>query len=86
MTTTITIDEVRELMRDSGEEETADLNGDIADVAFTDLGYDSLAKLELAGRLQRTYQVTVPDEAFLDLQTPGQTVEFINHRLAESGA
>jgi act minimal PKS acyl carrier protein len=84
---TIDIDDVRRLMRDSGGvEETVDLDGDIADVAFDELGYDSLARLELAGRLQRKYQVSVPDEAFLDLRTPGQTVEFINHRLAESRA
>ncbi len=79
-----TLDNLRETMRSSaGVEENIDLAGDIEDVEFADLGYDSLAVLELAGQVQRRYGVQIPDEAVAEMPTPGKAVEFINKRLAE---
>ncbi len=79
-----TLDNLREIMRSSaGLEEDIDLASDIEDVEFADLGYDSLAVLELASQVQRHYGVQMPDEAVAEMPTPGKAVEFINKRLAE---
>jgi minimal PKS acyl carrier protein len=88
-----TLDELRELMRASaGVGEGVDLDGDIAAVPFADLGYDSLAVLELASQVQRRYGVSLPDEVVREIPTPAKAVEFINkkveaaHRAVGAGA
>ena len=82
-----TLDDLRELLRTgAGADEHADLDGDIADTGFTELGYDSLAVLEIAGQIQRRFGVVVPDDAVLEMPTPGKAVEFINTLFARTGA
>ncbi len=82
-----TLDNLRQIMRSSaGLEEHVDLASNIEDVEFADLGYDSLAVLELASQVQRHYGVRIPDEAVAEMPTPGKAVEFINKRLAEMSA
>ncbi|GGP66374.1 acyl carrier protein [Saccharothrix coeruleofusca] len=79
-----TLDDLRRIMRVSvGVEEGVDLDGDIADVEFDDLGYDSLAVLELAGHVKREYGVPLPEEVVVELRTPALAVQLINARLAE---
>ncbi|MFD0468421.1 acyl carrier protein [Nonomuraea thailandensis] len=57
----LTLDDLRHLMRISaGEDESIDLEGDIIDLGFRDLGYDSLAVLELASRLERDWGWSCP--------------------------
>ncbi|MDG4820757.1 acyl carrier protein [Asanoa sp. WMMD1127] len=81
-----TIDDVRRIMREAaGEAESSSLDGDIGDVTFTDLGYDSLALLELAARVQQEYGVPMPDEALEHMQTPAETVTYVNDRAALRG-
>jgi act minimal PKS acyl carrier protein len=53
----------------------ADLDGDIADMDFEELGYDSLALLELSARIKQILGVEVPEG---DMKTPGGTVRLIN--------
>lgn len=79
-----TLDDLRGVMRASMGE-AVDLDGQIEDVPFIELGYDSLAVLELAGQVQRKYQVTIADDAMLELPTPLSVVEFVNKRFAEVG-
>ncbi|SFP84531.1 acyl carrier protein [Amycolatopsis rubida] len=79
-----TLENLRETMRSSaGIDEGVDLDGDIADVEFTELGYDSLAVLELASQVQRRYGVRIPEEAVAEMPTPRKAVYFINQRLLE---
>jgi act minimal PKS acyl carrier protein len=81
---TITMDELRTMMREcTGVDDDVDLNADIADISFADLGYDSLAVLELIGEVSRRYDIPVPDEAVSEMPSPGAAVAFINRRLAE---
>lgn len=59
----------------AGEGEAVNLDGDTLDMAFADLGYDSLAVLETTSRIERNYGVRLEDEVaaaetlrgFLDL-------------------
>jgi minimal PKS acyl carrier protein len=82
MTAKITLEDVKRIMTESaGADESVDLDGDILDAPFADLGYDSLAVLELASRLQQQYPVSIPDEAVEALRTPGQVLTYVNSRL-----
>ncbi|GAA2887937.1 hypothetical protein GCM10020220_092680 [Nonomuraea rubra] len=66
----------------AGEDESTDLDGDIIDAGFRDLGYDSLAVLELASRLERDWGVVVPDEVAATLETPRAVLDYVNERAA----
>ena len=80
---TFTIDDLRRILRAcAGEEESVDLDADIADVTFTDLGYDSLALLELASRVEREYGAAIPDDAAVTMTTPREAVVYVNDRIA----
>ncbi len=80
------LDDLRQLLIDAnGGEEIASLDGEL-DTPFTDLGYDSLALLELAGRVQRTYDVLMPDEAPQEMATPRLAVDYINAQLMTVGS
>ena len=54
------------------------IEGDIASVPFTDLGFDSLDVLEVATRLQQELGLRIPDDAISDMKTPGDMVRFVN--------
>lgn len=75
----ITLDDLTRLLRESaGEEEGIDLDGDILDTEFLDLGYDSLALLQVTGRIQREYGIELPDDAVADAETPRALLDLIN--------
>ncbi|WP_019869947.1 acyl carrier protein [Salinispora oceanensis] len=78
----LTMDSLKAIMlRCSGVEEGVDLGGDIAGQEFRDLGYDSLAVLEMTSQIQREYQLEIPDEAIEELNSPGDVLRYVNDRL-----
>ncbi len=78
-TVTMTLDDLTRMLRESaGEEEGVDLNGDVMDVPFMELGYDSLALLQVIGEIQRTYGIEVPDDAVADAETPRALLDLVN--------
>ncbi|GAA3731998.1 act minimal PKS acyl carrier protein [Spinactinospora alkalitolerans] len=82
-----TIDDLRSIMATAVEvDEDVDLNGDIAGTAFDDLGYDSLAVMEVAAHVQRATGVRITDEAAGDLPTPGDMVAYVTNRLTAAEA
>lgn len=75
----MTLADLARILRESaGEEESVDLDGDVADTSFTDLGYDSLALLQVVGQIQREYGITLPDEAVAHAETPGDLLALVN--------
>lgn len=75
----ITMAELASMLRESaGEEEGIDLDGDVLDTPFIQLGYDSLALLQVIGRIQRESGVRIPDDAVVDAETPRALLEVIN--------
>ncbi|WP_228771697.1 acyl carrier protein [Actinokineospora iranica] len=74
----------RVLIECAGEAEQDVLSGDIADVEFDDLGYDSLALMETAARIAQDYGVQIPDERIVELRTPREVLELVNNSLAQS--
>ena len=81
--TQFNLDDLRRILRE-GAGDSGNLDADITDVPFTDLGYDSLALLELSSRVEREYAVSIIDDAALAMPTPGAAVAYINDRLTAS--
>jgi act minimal PKS acyl carrier protein len=80
-----TINDLRRILEDSaGAAEGIDWASTATlDVPFEDLGYDSLALLELAAKVQQEYSTRIPDEAVAVMVTPRAAVEYVNQRFAE---
>jgi minimal PKS acyl carrier protein len=77
-----TIHDLTRLMRKcAGENEEISLDGDIADVAFDDLGYDSLALMETASAIERELKISLPDDLVFEAGTPGSLVAIVNERV-----
>ncbi|MFB7246686.1 actinorhodin polyketide synthase [Streptomyces populi] len=72
----LTIDDLTRILRESaGENEGVDLDGDILDTLFTDLGYDSLALLEACSRIEREFGVKLSDDVLSEAETPRLLLE-----------
>lgn len=79
---TFTLDDLkRTILACAGQDESVDLTGDISDTAFSELGYDSLAVMETAARVEREYHVDLPEEEVGELKTPHDFIDFVNGRL-----
>ncbi len=79
----LTPDDMFRLLRAAGgEPEGTELTEDVLDVAFTELGYDSLALLEVSTRVEREYGVQLADEVIADLVTPRSFVDRVNQAAA----
>jgi act minimal PKS acyl carrier protein len=73
------IQELRTIMRGSaGSAEGVDLDGEIAAVPFAELGYDSLAVLEMMSEVQRRYGVVIDENVVFDLETPQDAIDHVN--------
>ncbi|MCO1580344.1 acyl carrier protein [Crossiella sp. SN42] len=72
-----TLIDLKKVLTEAAGEENADLAAGL-DTPLADLGYDSLAKLEVAALLRRAYRLPVPDEAVDRMTTPRETVAYLN--------
>jgi len=74
-----TLDDLRTIMRAcAGEAESIDLEDDILDMSFEELGYDSIALLETAGRIERSTGIAIADNDLTILGTPRALVDLVN--------
>lgn len=81
-TRTFTLDDLRRiLLEGAGAEEGIDLDGDILDTEFEELGYESLALLETGGRVEREYGITLDDSALTDAVTPRLLIAAVNEHI-----
>ncbi|GAB2953410.1 phosphopantetheine-binding protein [Nonomuraea fastidiosa] len=77
-----TMDDLRTLLRRcAGQDDAADLEGDLTGKTFEELGYDSLVILELSVRLSDEYGVRVDDDETEKLRGPADVIELVNTRL-----
>ncbi|MFB7719004.1 MULTISPECIES: acyl carrier protein [unclassified Nocardia] len=74
----------RLLRQGAGVDEAVDLDGDVLDTPFDELGYDSLALLELASRLKTEFGITIPDAELIEMKTPRIAVQVANSYLVEA--
>jgi act minimal PKS acyl carrier protein len=69
----------RILQAGAGADQGVDLGGGtVLDTTFDDLGYDSIALLETAGRISREYGVTFDDDALVEATTPRRLIDLVN--------
>lgn len=68
----------RTLREGAGTDENVELSGDVLDVEFSELGYDSLALLETAARLERDHGILLDDDAATSAKTPRELLELVN--------
>jgi acyl carrier protein len=80
-----TMDDLRTVMQEAAGE-NRHLQGDVLDEQFTELGYDSLALLEAASRVERSFGVQIGDDDIADLGTPRDFIQLVNDRLAQAPA
>ncbi|WP_326613603.1 acyl carrier protein [Streptomyces scopuliridis] len=85
--TPFTIDDLKSILREgAGADEGVDLDGDILDAEFDALGYESLAMLETAGRIEREYGISLDEEIFADVRTPRALIALVNEQLPAAQA
>lgn len=78
----MTIDDLRGiLVACAGGDEASGVSGDISDISFEDLGYDSLALMETAAKLELEYGVIISDDEISELSTPGELLGVINDQI-----
>ncbi|MBB1254622.1 acyl carrier protein [Streptomyces alkaliterrae] len=77
-----TLDDLKRILRDSaGADEAVDLDGDILDAGFEELGYESLALLETGGRIEREFDITLDDDVLVSAPTPRTLIAAVNNLL-----
>ncbi|MGW0466461.1 acyl carrier protein [Streptomyces sp. NPDC003027] len=75
----MTLDDLRRiLVACAGEDDGIDLSGDILDLTFEDLGYDSLALMESAARIKQEYGVDLSDDDVAEVETPRALLDIVN--------
>jgi act minimal PKS acyl carrier protein len=63
--------ELRRILRDvGGTAPGVDLEADILDTSFDELGYDSLALMEAAARIQQEFGVRLDDDTVFETSSP----------------
>ncbi|MGQ4615003.1 phosphopantetheine-binding protein [Nocardia sp. R7R-8] len=88
MSVQVGVTELKDILREAaGEDESVDLEGDVLDTDFADLGYDSLALLEAAAVIARRYGVKLSDDELENITTPRQLLAQLQNGLsAAAGA
>ncbi|SED90322.1 act minimal PKS acyl carrier protein [Amycolatopsis lurida] len=85
--TELTIDDLRRILRDAaGEDESVDLDGEIAEVPFEELGYESLALLETTTRIEREFGIRLDDSTVAEARTPAALLALVNDQLGRAAA
>ncbi|BBC30337.1 hypothetical protein SGFS_016310 [Streptomyces graminofaciens] len=81
------VGDLRRILREgAGADENVDLEGDILDVDFEALGYDSLARLETGGRIEREFRIKLADETLTEVATPRELIDAVNAQLRSTPA
>ncbi|MFD4575710.1 phosphopantetheine-binding protein [Streptomyces sp. NPDC058417] len=82
-----TLDDLKRILRASaGVPEGVDFDGDILDLSFDSLGYESLALLETGGSIEREFELTLDDDAFTITDTPRTLLRLVNDQLKAPSA
>ncbi|GAA2427635.1 acyl carrier protein [Streptomyces macrosporus] len=81
--TRFTVEDLKRILREgAGADQSVDLDGDILDTEFEELGYESLALLETGSRIEREYGITLEDSTLTDARTPRELIEVVNSHLS----
>ncbi|MEU4656545.1 phosphopantetheine-binding protein [Streptomyces sp. NPDC023723] len=84
MATFTQADLVGYVRRAAGEDEEGALDGDIGETTFVNLGYDSIAMVEVVVLVERELGIKLPGEGTGKESTPKEFVELVNELLPAS--
>jgi len=73
------------ILRESAGEGDVDGDTAVVDTCFSDLGYDSVALLETAGRIEREFGITLDDSVLIGTLTPRELIGQVNEQLRTVG-
>lgn len=80
----MTVNDLKQiLLETAGADDAAVLDGEILDVEFSELGYDSVALLEASGQIELRYGIALPEETVASVPTPRGFLDVVNASLAE---
>jgi act minimal PKS acyl carrier protein len=79
--TDFTLEDLKRILREAAGA-GVDLDSDILDDTFEDLGYDSLALLETGSRVEREFGITLDDATLAEAHTPAALIEAVSVCLA----
>ncbi|MFV2022770.1 acyl carrier protein [Micromonospora sp. LOL_023] len=72
------LDDLRRILHEcAGAAEGVNLDGDILDTTFADLGYDSVAMLETGSRIEQEFGIKLDDDA-VAAGTPRELFAIVN--------
>jgi act minimal PKS acyl carrier protein len=79
MSQLMTIEDLRQiLIQCAGESDAVGPGTDFADYDFDTLGYDSLALMETAAKIENVYGVRISEDEIAGLQRPGDLIALVN--------
>ncbi|MFJ9721242.1 acyl carrier protein [Streptomyces sp. NPDC101209] len=82
-----TLEDLKRTLREAaGVSEGVDLDGDILDTEFEEIGYESLALLEAGSLIEREYGIALDEEAVGEATTPRAFIDVVNAQLAPAQA
>jgi act minimal PKS acyl carrier protein len=79
----LTLDDLLRIVREGSGAPAEPVDGDVGDVRFEDLGYDSLALLETSTRIEREYGIKLDDGTVTTAATPAALLAIVNDALAQ---
>jgi acyl carrier protein len=79
---TFTVDDLKRILVDRVGLPEDDVTND-PEAKFEDMGLDSLAFVEIQLAMQQEYGFEIPDEDAQEITTVGQSIEYVNRKLAE---
>lgn len=77
-------DDLKRILVDRVGLPDADVRDD-PELSFEDMGLDSLAFVEVQLAMEQEYGITVEDEDAESIHTVGDSIAFVNRKLAEQG-
>lgn len=77
-TTPLDLDALMDVLQSCAGQPAAGFEDRTLNTPFSDLGYDSLALLECAGRLESEHGVQLSDDALSELRTPHDLLALVN--------
>lgn len=76
-----TLDDLAVMLRScAGEADEIEL-----DRSFVDLGYDSLAVMEVASQIERRYGICIAEDELAEAESPRLLIDTVNSSLATAG-
>lgn len=84
----VDIEDIKRIVRQAaGQSEDVDFDSDISQERFADMGYDSIALLEVGSLIEQEYDISLDDFTVAEAETPAELLAAVNVRLgAENSA